>query len=100
MANTYSYTLTRIDENDEETTYDLEIEVDYEPPDYEDGYTTNGGGGWYMDGGAFHNGKPFALTDDEREEISSYIASHSSKISRDMEPEPDLPDLNDYDAWR
>ena len=95
MSNCISYTLTRETEDGEEIEFNLEIEVSYEPPDYEEGYCTNGGGGWYLDGDILFKGKPFDYTDAEYERIRRYVSYNSREISRSMDAY-DGPDPDDY----
>jgi hypothetical protein len=97
MSHSISYILTRENEAGEEVEFEVEVEVSYEPPDYEDGYCTNGGGGWSIDGDILFEGKPFDYTDSEYREIRSYVHSQNDKISRDMrESMYDGPDPDDY----
>ena len=89
------YTLTREDEDGNETEYVLDLDLSYEEADYEDGYCTNGGGGFYFEGEAYHNGKPFDLTEQEYKRICEYVNRNSREIERRYEPDP--PDPSDYE---
>ena len=93
------YKLTRYDEETgEETTFNLEVGLDYEEDSYEDGYVAVRGG-FARDGVVYHNGKPFDLTEEEEAEIDSYISMNHRKLERDMEPEPEPPDNDPGDYW-
>jgi hypothetical protein len=90
------YILTRYnDETGEETSFLLEIGLGYDEDSYEDGYVAVRGG-FYRDGPVCHKGKPFDLTEEEEAGIDSYISMNHRKLEREMEPEPDYPEPDDY----